>query len=236
MSATGTGGHEHPMDRLRRAPRGPELRTAGLDIKGRSAIGSADGLRPPLTSSLSGRAGRNCGSGDSTRRPVTGPRSAGSSPTAKERDMTRVITGRDADRTTERNWRDRAACRSVDPELFFPIEENAAACADQVAAAKAVCASCPVRQQCLDDSLTRLPYGVAGGLTASERRRLHGGVRGRGEHALTRSQDWTRAGMRRSGIAALRAGRSVAEVMSLCGASRRTVYRWTAIAKNGGVR
>ncbi|WP_425595355.1 WhiB family transcriptional regulator [Pseudonocardia thermophila] len=149
--------------------------------------------------------------------------------------MTRTITGRDADRTNDRNWRDQAACRGVDPELFFPIEETAAACADQVAAAKAVCAMCPVRQQCLDDALTRLPYGIAGGMTAGERRRLHG-VRGRGEHVLTRAQDWTRAGMRRSAVAALRAGRSVAEVMDLSGASRRTVYRWTALAKDGGAR
>jgi hypothetical protein len=236
MSATGTPEHEHPMDRLRRAPQGPELSTAGLSVKRRSAIGSADGLRPPLTPSLSDRAGRACGGGGSTRHPVTGPRSAGSSPTAKEREMTRAITGRDVDRTDPRNWRDQAACRKVDPELFFPVEETAAACAQQVAAAKAVCARCPVRRQCLDDALTRQPYGIAGGLTANERRRMHGGVRGWGDHTATRPQDWTRAGMRRSGIAALRAGASVAQVMHQCSASRRTVERWVALTKNGGIR
>ncbi|MDN5859342.1 MAG: WhiB family transcriptional regulator [Pseudonocardia sp.] len=151
--------------------------------------------------------------------------------------MTQAITDPKVDGTDERNWRDRAACRGgVDPELFFPVEEDVAACADQVAAAKAVCGRCPVRRPCLDDALTRLPYGIAGGLTAAERRRLNSVARSDREQVATHPQDWTRAGMRRSGVAALRAGCTAAEVMDLCGASRRTVYRWTALANEGSVR
>lgn len=53
----------------------------------------------------------------------------------------------------------------VDPELFF-TETPAAE-----AAAKAICATCPFRGPCLAWALAaRLPYGVAGGLTVTERR------------------------------------------------------------------
>ena len=50
-------------------------------------------------------------------------------------------------------WRERAACRSVDPELFFPAAEAGPVYAAQVAAAKRVCAGCPVRAACLAEAL-----------------------------------------------------------------------------------
>ncbi len=74
--------------------------------------------------------------------------------------------------TPARRWRDRAACRRVDPELFFPAAESGRAHDAQVAAAKAVCAWCPVVDPCLDDALARIPDGIAGGRTAHERRQL----------------------------------------------------------------
>jgi hypothetical protein len=77
----------------------------------------------------------------------------------------------------ELDWRARAVCRGVDPELFFPAAEAGTAAYDrQVADAKRVCGICPVRAQCLDWALTALPYGVAGRLSADERaalRRFH---------------------------------------------------------------
>src|SRR5690349_20507897 len=85
---------------------------------------------------------------------------------------------------TGRDWRAHAACRGTEPELFFPATESGPARAAQVAAAKAVCARCPVREQCLAEALARIPYGIAGGLTEYERRRLRTGDRatqGRGE-------------------------------------------------------
>ena len=71
-----------------------------------------------------------------------------------------------------RAWRDRAACRDVEPELFFPAAEDGAARHAQVQAAKAVCAGCPVRVECLAEALARIPYGIAGGLTEHERRQF----------------------------------------------------------------
>ena len=56
--------------------------------------------------------------------------------------------------------------------LFFPAAESGPARDAQVAAAKAVCARCPVRAECLAEALARIPYGIAGGLTEHERRRL----------------------------------------------------------------
>ncbi len=73
---------------------------------------------------------------------------------------------------TMTDWRERAACRDADPELFFPISEVGPG-ARQVAAAKAVCARCPVRAQCLRYALDNgLDHGVFGGATEVERREL----------------------------------------------------------------
>ena len=71
-----------------------------------------------------------------------------------------------------RDWRRAAACVGVDPELFFPAAESGPVHDAQVAAAKTVCARCPVVAACLTEALARIPYGVAGGLTEDERRTL----------------------------------------------------------------
>jgi len=68
-------------------------------------------------------------------------------------------------------WRERAACRDLDTDLFFPVGEGAEAQA-QADAAKAVCASCPVRGDCLDFAIaTRQEAGIFGGMTEEDRRR-----------------------------------------------------------------
>lgn len=70
------------------------------------------------------------------------------------------------------DWRDRAACLDEDPELFFPISEVGPG-AEQVRRAKSVCARCPVRAECLNYAVDNgLGFGVFGGTTAQERRRL----------------------------------------------------------------
>jgi len=72
----------------------------------------------------------------------------------------------------ETYWRAAAACRSRDPDLFFPVSVAGPA-ASQAATAKAVCARCPVRSQCLDFALSsRQSYGIWGGLTELERLQL----------------------------------------------------------------
>ena len=69
----------------------------------------------------------------------------------------------------EGNWRSAAACRSADPDLFFPISAFGQAL-EQVAEAKAICARCPVRRQCLAFALrTRQAHGIWGGMTEEER-------------------------------------------------------------------
>ncbi|MGP3979842.1 WhiB family transcriptional regulator [Streptomyces sp. KR80] len=70
------------------------------------------------------------------------------------------------------NWRQDAACRNADPELFFPIG-NSGPAAVQVQQAKALCRRCPVTDQCLDWALeNNQESGIWGGLEEEERRAL----------------------------------------------------------------
>jgi len=70
------------------------------------------------------------------------------------------------------DWRDRAACLDVDPELFFPIGNTGPALA-QIEEAKAVCRTCPVIDTCLNWAIeTGQDSGVWGGLSEDERRAL----------------------------------------------------------------
>ncbi|MET7849595.1 WhiB family transcriptional regulator [Streptomyces avermitilis] len=70
------------------------------------------------------------------------------------------------------NWRDSAACRTEDPDLFFPIGTTGPALL-QIEEAKAVCHGCPVREPCLEWALdTGQDIGVWGGTTETQRRAL----------------------------------------------------------------
>ena len=65
------------------------------------------------------------------------------------------------------DWRQDAACRDLDTAVFFPEND------EEVATALAVCATCPVREACLEFALvTRQDDGIWGGLTETERRRV----------------------------------------------------------------
>jgi len=65
------------------------------------------------------------------------------------------------------DWRDRALCAEVDPEIFFPDKGESAA------PAKRVCMACEVRPECLDYALKRREaHGIWGGLSERERREL----------------------------------------------------------------
>lgn len=69
-------------------------------------------------------------------------------------------------------WLDRAACRDVDPETFFPTGAGVFAERQEVRA-KAVCQRCPVRPECLRQARFHASDdGVWGGLGAEERREL----------------------------------------------------------------
>jgi WhiB family redox-sensing transcriptional regulator len=69
-------------------------------------------------------------------------------------------------------WWDQAACHAENAELFFPVTEVGPA-ALQVTRAKAVCARCRVRPECLDYAMrTRQLHGVWGGMSEADRERL----------------------------------------------------------------
>ena len=69
------------------------------------------------------------------------------------------------------NWRLSGACRSADPDLFFPMSSTGSA-EKQIARAKLICAGCRVRQECLEFALSHdQTYGIWGGTTADDRRR-----------------------------------------------------------------
>ena len=70
------------------------------------------------------------------------------------------------------DWRSRAACLTVDPEIFFPIGNTGPAII-QATKAKAVCRDCCVVDVCLQWALdNNQDSGVWGGMSEEERRSL----------------------------------------------------------------
>jgi WhiB family transcriptional regulator, redox-sensing transcriptional regulator len=70
------------------------------------------------------------------------------------------------------DWRLLAACRNLDPDLFFPIGTTGPS-VSQIAEAKQVCLTCPVRNQCLNWAVSHYQdYGIWGGMTELERQAL----------------------------------------------------------------
>ena len=75
--------------------------------------------------------------------------------------------------TTE--WQQSGLCRAGDSTVFFPPTtfEHKPERETRESRAKAICARCPVRSECLDWALaTREPHGVWGGYSESERKQL----------------------------------------------------------------
>lgn len=74
--------------------------------------------------------------------------------------------------STNDDWRRAAACKDVDPDLFFPVGVTGPAI-EHIAAAKSVCAACPVKAPCLEFALTtNQEYGIWGGASEEERRAI----------------------------------------------------------------
>ena len=116
-------------------------------------------------------------------------------------------------------WRELAACRGADLDLFFPERGETAE------PARRVCARCPVREPCLDYAVSnRIIHGVWGGLTERERRALRSG--------------WVRASRRdrdRAILAAEAAGYTAAAIGRSFGLSRTSVTRIVR-TRNEGAR
>lgn len=72
-------------------------------------------------------------------------------------------------------WQYEGACRDVDATIFFhPEGERGSARRQRDNAAKTVCATCPVLEQCRRHALTvREPYGVWGGLSEDDREAVY---------------------------------------------------------------
>ncbi|HEX4538853.1 MAG TPA: WhiB family transcriptional regulator [Acidimicrobiales bacterium] len=79
----------------------------------------------------------------------------------------------------EEAWQVRAACRGPQASVFFPPshferkdERNV-----REARAKAICATCTVRRECLDYAIRiREPHGIWGGLNEVERKGMLAGT------------------------------------------------------------
>lgn len=70
------------------------------------------------------------------------------------------------------NWREVAACRKEDPDLFFPEGYGPKSTA-QIQQAQAICAECPVTSQCLGAAIrTGEREGIWGGRLAQQLPRL----------------------------------------------------------------
>jgi WhiB family redox-sensing transcriptional regulator len=69
------------------------------------------------------------------------------------------------------DWQSQAACRDVNPELFFsPESERGVRKRAREMVAKSLCGTCPVQPECRQHALSvGEPYGVWGGTTESER-------------------------------------------------------------------
>jgi WhiB family redox-sensing transcriptional regulator len=77
-----------------------------------------------------------------------------------------LLTGLD-----QPDWQERALCAQTDPEAFFPEKGGS------TREAKRICAGCDVRAECLEYALTfDERFGIWGGLSERERRRLKRGA------------------------------------------------------------
>ena len=84
------------------------------------------------------------------------------------------------DLTPSTQWQQRGLCRATDSDVFFPPAhfEHKPEREAREAKAKAVCAHCPVRLDCLTWALAvSEPHGVWGGASESERKQMLTGKR-----------------------------------------------------------
>jgi len=69
--------------------------------------------------------------------------------------------------TTAHAWAEAAACKGLDPTIFYPATD------EEAGEAKSVCGECPVRATCLEHAIERREHnGVWGGATERERQRI----------------------------------------------------------------
>ena len=77
-------------------------------------------------------------------------------------------------------WQLDGSCRRESPDVFFhPDGERGPSRRNRDSQAKAVCATCPVIENCREHALrVREPYGVWGAMTTTEREAAYAGESG----------------------------------------------------------
>jgi WhiB family redox-sensing transcriptional regulator len=84
-----------------------------------------------------------------------------------------------AAKNADTSWKPAAACRGIDPDLFFPVGSGAPGEMDteameEIAAAMCRSLDCPVRADCLNYAMAypAEPMGVWGGMSTKARMKL----------------------------------------------------------------
>lgn len=89
-----------------------------------------------------------------------------------EYDYSQLFSFRLAER--DPSWRDHAACKGMDTNIFFPGRAGDISANRAVERAKEICAGCSVREQCAEFGMDEI-FGVWGGLSGRDRKRLNAG-------------------------------------------------------------
>ena len=110
-----------------------------------------------------------------------------------------------------------AACIKVDPDLFFAESPR------KVAAAKAICATCPIRTKCLNWALENEEYGIFGGTTPEERKAMLAGVTPIDDSKLRKMQEQL----------ALILSPDINRAIATFNVNKRTIYRWRDLLQRG---
>jgi WhiB family transcriptional regulator, redox-sensing transcriptional regulator len=111
---------------------------------------------------VSGRVSARYDSMTSGAGSAEGPGSAGPAP------MDRCVeSDRDGECAVDHEWMAEGNCRFEPPATFFPSDGVG------VEVAKRICATCPVKEPCLEYALEfRIDHGVWGGTSERQRRRI----------------------------------------------------------------
>jgi WhiB family transcriptional regulator, redox-sensing transcriptional regulator len=131
------------------------------------------------------------------------------------------------------NWRDAAACREEDPELFFPVGSTGREQIQQIQRAKSVCwTRCPARETCEAWARdNRISHGIWGGYTEGERlsmkRHRAGAVQGKPRFYVDAGLSWVKVG------AAIAAGWSMHAIRVQTGVNSETLIN---LARNSTAR
>ncbi len=128
--------------------------------------------------------------------------------------------------------------------MFFPVAESGPELEQAVAAAKRVCAGCPVRAECAGWAIDALPHGVAGGMSAEERHQARRARPAGRTSACSTAAPWEvpaellagaralparhRSPVIAAGKTAIARGVARDRVAAEFGVTRRTVDRWAA--------